>query len=149
MIAFEALIRFVPTNGFMGTNIEPTIFDTNRRRNERHSGAFMRSVVEQSYLPDTSVAHLARNHGINANQIFAWRKLFRDTAFPTTAGSDVALIRVALSDTIVTVPSITPPKPSDGGTVGIIELDVGKVRLTIRGTPDTPVLEAVRARLLR
>ena len=133
----------------MGTNIEPTISDANRRRNQRHSEAFKRSVVEQSYLPGTSVARLARNHDINANQIFAWRKLFRDAALPTTAGSDVALIPVTLSDTIVTVPSVAPSKPSDGGTLGIIEINVGRARLTIRGTPDAPVLEAVLAHLLR
>ena len=133
----------------MGTNIEPTVSDTNRRRNQRHPEAFKRSVVEQSYLPDISVARLAREHGINANQIFAWRKLFRDTALPTTAGSDVALIPVTLSDTIVTAPSVAPSKPSDDGKVGIIALDVGKARLTIRGTPDATVLEAVLARLLR
>ena len=133
----------------MGTNIEPTISDTNRRRNQRHSEEFKRSVVEQSYLPGTSVARLARNHDINANQIFAWRKLFRDAALPTIAGIDVALIPVTLSDPIVTVPSVTPSKPSDGATRGIIEIDVGKTRLTIRGTPDASVLEAVLARLLR
>ena len=68
---------------------------------------------------------------------------------PTTAGTDVALIPVTLWDTIVTVPNVAPPKPSDGGTLGIIELDVGKARLTIRGTPDTSVLGVVLARLLR
>ncbi len=133
----------------MGTNIEPTISDTNRRRNQRHSEAFKRSVVEQSYLPGTSVARLARNHDINANQIFAWRKLFRDAALPTIAGSDVALIPVTLSETIVTAPGAVPSKSSGSGTLGTIELDVGKARLTIRGTPDATVLQAVLTRLLR
>ena len=133
----------------MGTNIEPAVIDTSRRRNQRHPEAFKRSVVEQSYLPDTSVARLAREHGINANQIFAWRKLFRDTELPTTAGSDVALIPVTLSDIIVTSPGVATSKPSDGGKIGTIELDVGKARLTIRGTPDATVLQAVLARLLR
>ena len=133
----------------MGTNIEPAVIDTNRRRNQRHPEAFKRSVVEQSYLPDTSVARLARSHGINANQIFAWRKLFRDAELPTTAGSDVALIPVTLSETIVTVPSAASSKSSDGDTISIMALDVGKARLTIRGTPDATVLEAVLARLLR
>ena len=133
----------------MGTNIEPTVSDTNRRRNQRHPEAFKRSVVEQSYLPGTSVARLARNHDINANQIFAWRKLFRDAELPATVGSDVALIPVTLSDTIVTVPSAAPSKPADDVSLGTIELAVGKARLTIRGTPDATVLEAVLTRLLR
>lgn len=71
----------------MGTNIEPSVVDPNRRRNQRHPEAFKRSVIKQSYLPDTSVARHVRSHGINANLIFAWRKLFRDAALPTTAAA--------------------------------------------------------------
>jgi len=33
----------------------------------------------------TSVAKLAQEHGINANQIFAWRKAYREGALEDTA----------------------------------------------------------------
>ena len=133
----------------MGTNIEPTVSDAKRRRNQRHPIAFKRSVVEQSYLADTSVARLARSHGINANQIFAWGKLFRDAGLPGATGHDVALIPVTLSETIVTAPGAVASRPSDEGIPGTIELDVGKVHLTIRGAPDAIVLQAILTRVLR
>ena len=133
----------------MGTNTESTLPDTNRRRNQRHPEAFKRSVVEQSYLPGSSVARLARSHGINANQIFSWRKRFRDAGLPAAAGIDVALIPVTLSETIAPVSNEVPSKPCDDRSSGTIELDVGRARLMIRGTPDAAVLQAILARLLR
>ncbi len=35
-----------------------------------------RLVVEQTLSPGVSVATVARVHGINANQVFHWRKLY-------------------------------------------------------------------------
>lgn len=32
-------------------------------------------IVEETLVPGASVAQVARSHGINANQVFAWRKL--------------------------------------------------------------------------
>ena len=133
----------------MGTNTESTLPDTNRRRNQRHPDEFKRSVVEQSYLPGTSVARLAHSHDINANQIFAWRKLFRDAELPAAASTDVALIPVTLSQTITAVPGEVRSKPCDDRNTGSIELHVGRARLTIRGTPDASVLQAVLTQMLR
>ena len=44
----------------------------------RHSDEFKLAVVTQSLLPNASVSRIAREHNINANQVFAWRKLFGD-----------------------------------------------------------------------
>lgn len=36
-----------------------------------------RRIVEQTLSSDSSVAMIAREHGVNANQVFYWRKLYR------------------------------------------------------------------------
>lgn len=36
-----------------------------------------RRIVEQTLSSDSSVAMIARQHGVNANQVFYWRKLYR------------------------------------------------------------------------
>jgi transposase len=36
-----------------------------------------RRIVEQTLSSDLSVAMMARQHGVNANQAFYWRKLYR------------------------------------------------------------------------
>ncbi len=43
-----------------------------KRSYRRHSLEFKQSVVEQSYAAGASVARLAQQYQINANQIFAW-----------------------------------------------------------------------------
>ena len=35
-----------------------------------------RRIVEQTFSSSLSVASLARQHGVNANQVFYWRKLY-------------------------------------------------------------------------
>ncbi len=56
----------------MGTNLAERAGRTNRRgmRYRHHPIEFKRALVEQSLLPGVSVSRLAREHGVNANQIF-------------------------------------------------------------------------------
>ena len=37
-----------------------------------------RSIVEESLQPGASVAIIAQSHGVKANQVFHWRKLYRE-----------------------------------------------------------------------
>jgi transposase len=37
-----------------------------------------RRIVEETVKPNASVALVAREHGINANQLLRWRKLYRE-----------------------------------------------------------------------
>jgi transposase len=36
-----------------------------------------RRIVEETLEPNASVAKVARVHGVNANQVFAWRRQYR------------------------------------------------------------------------
>jgi transposase len=55
---------------------------TARGRYKSHSPAFKRAVVEETLLPGASVSRIAREHGVNANQVFLWRKQFREGVLP-------------------------------------------------------------------
>ncbi|WP_310034953.1 transposase [Paraburkholderia graminis] len=46
-----------------------------KRQNRRYPLEWKRSVVEQTFEPGASVARVARDNNINANQVWAWRKL--------------------------------------------------------------------------
>lgn len=131
----------------MGTNTQTSTSHTKGRRNRRHTPEFKRAVVEQSYLPGISVSRLAREHEINANQVFAWRKHYRDAGLARTSTNTTVLLPVtvveSVSDDIATV-----IKPETHAT-GTIELTVGDARLTITGSPGTACLRAVLAQLLR
>ena len=43
---------------------------------QRRSIAEKRRIVEETLLPGASVARVARAQGINANQVFGWRRLY-------------------------------------------------------------------------
>ena len=56
----------------MGTN--------NRRRHRAWPESLKREIVAATLLPGSSVSRVARRYGVNANQVFAWRRRYRDVA---------------------------------------------------------------------
>ena len=44
-------------------------------KRRKRSALERRRIVEETLVPGASVARVARSHGVNANQVFAWRKL--------------------------------------------------------------------------
>src|SRR5512133_678434 len=105
--------------------IEPVIAEAPAKaKRRRHSITEKRQVVEESFDPRTSVARVARAHGINANQVFTWRRLYQRGqlgAGPCTAQS-TELLPVKISDppaAASTRPAVSPaaPPPVPAGTI--------------------------------
>jgi transposase-like protein len=57
----------------------------------RHSVEEKRRVVEETLEPGASVARAARSHGVNANQVFAWRRQYRQGLLEDTNREAVGL----------------------------------------------------------
>ena len=57
-----------------------------------------RRIVEETLAPGSSVSQVARLHGVNANQVFQWRRQYEagDLAVPSTDGPK--LLPVIVSD---------------------------------------------------
>lgn len=49
-----------------------------RRRNKSWPEALKREIVAASFAPGASVSLVARRYDVNTNQLFSWRKLYRD-----------------------------------------------------------------------
>lgn len=48
------------------------------------------AIVQETLQPGMTVSHVARLHGVNANQIFAWRKQYQEGGITAImAGKDV------------------------------------------------------------
>ena len=47
-----------------------------------------RRIVEQTLEPGASVAKVARAHGVNANQVFHWRRQYRQGPLGEAEGRD-------------------------------------------------------------
>ena len=56
----------------MGTN--------KRRRHRAWPEALKREIVAASLVPGASVSRVARRYDVNANQVFAWRRRYREGA---------------------------------------------------------------------
>jgi transposase-like protein len=49
---------------------------TSAVQRQRRSIAEKRRIVEETLVEGASVARIARAHGVNANQVFGWRRLY-------------------------------------------------------------------------
>ncbi len=101
-----------------------------------------RAVVEETLRPGASVAVIARRHGVNANQVFHWRKLYRegrlDGAPPAAQLVPVRIAEVVNDD--------RPPAKLCGG---VIVVEVGRARIRVEGSVDAEALRLILERVGR
>ena len=74
----------------------PVISLSDTKPHRRHSAAFKLGLVEQTLQPGASVARIARDHGVNANQVFGWRKLYREGLIGTPIDALAAMLPVTI-----------------------------------------------------
>lgn len=72
------------------------------------------AIIEEASQPNTSVALVARKHGINANQVFGWMRLHRRGLLESQRrGKPVPLLPVK-----ITTPTLTPTERSTAAPQG-------------------------------
>jgi transposase len=121
-----------------------------RPRRRRYDEAFKRALVEQTLAPGASVARIAREHGINANQLFTWRRQFAPTKRETQVADrqvppPASLVPVA----VVADESAAANAPTPATDDGQIEIRLAGATLRIRGAVDAATLQVVLASLRR
>ncbi len=105
----------------------------------RRSVAEKRRIVEATLAPGTSVAKVAREHGINANLVFGWRRLYQRGLLGGNVPLAAALVPVKLTDNCT-----PPPEPSSSPIPsGFIQLRLPKGQLRIEGSVDAASLRVV------
>jgi transposase len=122
-----------------------------RTKRQYRTAAERRRIVEETLVPGVSVATVARAHGVNANQVFGWRKLYQSGLLgPLATKADASAVRL-LPVTVSSEPEpAAQPVPliahrQDVGDipVGAIELTLSKARIRITGQVDTAVLRVI------
>jgi transposase len=121
----------VSTKLVMGTN-------GTGRRNRSWPEALKREIVAASYAPGSSVSKVARHYDVNANQVFGWRKRYRDdpraSAMPAAARL-IPVVVTAEQDAVATQPS---------SVAETIEIDLaGRYRIRVGSGVDTQTLRRV------
>lgn len=57
-----------------------------------------RRIVEEAMVPGASVAQVARLHGVNANQVFAWRRQYQAGELVAASTTGPKLLPVIVAD---------------------------------------------------
>ena len=114
---------------------------------QRRSIAEKRRIVEETLVEGASVARVARAHGINANQVFGWRRLYRAGRLGERKPA-MKLLPVRVSESLPTpLPergSADFPKPQPG----TIHIELRQAQVRIEGSAD-PALVRVLLECLR
>jgi len=128
---------------------DPSVAESGQGPRRRRSKLERRRIVEETLLPCASVARVARTHGVNANQIFHWRRLYSQGTLDDNPGRDL-LLPVHISDAASSVdpapPQANRPHRAAPGAVHP-KLDRGQLRL--EGSVDPVALRVVQECLVR
>ncbi len=101
-------------------------------------------IVQESLAPGASVARVARAHGVNANQVFAWRRRYQQGLLTPANRGRPGLLAVRIAEA-----GARPREAqSQRALTGMIQVELpkGKLRLTgcVDGEALRVVLEALR-----
>jgi transposase len=99
----------VSTKPVMGTTAP------GRRRNRSWPEALKREIVAASFAPGSSVSIVARQYDVNANQVFSWRKRYREDSGQPSGPQLIPVIVRAEQDAVAEPPAAVLEK---------IEIDV-------------------------
>jgi transposase len=101
------------------TTNEPQAKRQYRSKQER------RQIVEETLEPGASVAIIARQHGVNANQVFQWRKLYRQGRLDEDSAAQLVPVRLAEVVGADHAPAML--------RAGVIVIELGRARIRIEG----------------
>ena len=99
-----------------------------------------RQIVEETFAEGASVAQIARAHGVNANLVFNWRRLYRAGQLCGRGENKLLPVRVATEDMQPCPPSEVSRIPGSAGTICIRLRDV---QVQVEGNADPGLLRLV------
>ena len=107
------------------------------------SVAEKRRIVELTLEPGASVALVARAHGVNANQVFAWRRAFKSGELAEPAAPATALLPITVS-----APCEAEIRERAGeqqqATVGTIHIELpGRALISVESGADPALLRSI------
>ena len=112
-----------------------------KRRHKRWPEALKREIVAATMVPGASVSVVARQYDVNANQVFSWRRRYRDEpATPSSSPSTPGLVPVTITRELEDEGAAAPtPAASEP-----IEIDVaGNYRVRVGSSFDPRALRRV------
>jgi transposase len=123
-------------NDSIGTSIAPVAPKKRWRSLEER-----RQIVEEALVPGVSVSAVARAHGVNANLLFHWRKLYRAGLLAGREQDEVRLLPVRVQrERKCKKARHTKLAAEEDGT---LEVSMAKAQVRIVGKVNSEVLRVV------
>jgi transposase len=104
-----------------------------------------RRIVEETLKPGASVALIARDHDVNTNQVFKWRRMYRKGQLEMPPSN---LLPVKITDE-VSVKVAAAKRSRLVKSSGVIDIDLGHARVRIEGAADPNCVRSVLEGLCR
>ena len=132
----------------MDTTTEPveTSAGTRGVPRQRHSREFKRQMVKLTLEAGASVARIALDHGLNANLLFNWRRLYLLRARPPLKASrplTPPMLPVKVSAGEGEMVAASPNRSPMAGESAVIEIELAGARILVRGDVDVKALRTV------
>lgn len=112
-----------------------------RRGRKRRTVAEKLSIVQLTMEPGASVAEIARAHGVNANQVFKWRRLFAKGQLSEAGSGSTALLPVTITTDLEGPGTAAGEQASSAGAIHI-ELP-GRAMISVESGADPRLLRCV------
>jgi transposase len=106
-------------------------------------------IVEQTLKPGASVARVALVHGVNANQVFSWRRQYRQGLLSQRNAEPVKLLPVHVSEAQASKANRSGSRQVTAAVVGTIQVEFPKGHICVSGSVDGEALRMVLEHLLR
>ena len=100
------------------------------RRRRRWSEAQKRQIVAETHEPGVSVPMVAQRYNLNANQIFRWRRLFRE---PERAGGTGRFVPVVVEAAPGQEPAAAAMSPPSESIVAEGQPATGRMEIVLAG----------------
>lgn len=127
-----------PQRGIVDTSDQTLQVRVAGAKKRRRTIRERREIVEETLLPGASVSRVARRHDVNANQVFYWRKLYREGQLGSSTDRQLVAVKVANDRSVEAV------KEDDFlPRSGTLEIKLSKGTVRIFGTVDVMALRAV------
>jgi|SRR5271170_619773 len=105
-------------------------------------------IVEQTLKPGASVARVALAHGVNANQVFTWRRQYRQGLLSERPADAVKLLSVHVSEAQASK-AHRLRRHISAAVAGTIQVEFPKGHVCVTGSVDGEALRMVLEHLLR
>jgi transposase len=129
--------------GYVDTSEQMTVEAASQvKKRQKRSVEEKRRIVEETLAAGASVARVARRHAVNANQVFYWRKKYREGRLGKGPSSKLLPVTLSLSESACGKPA------SWSSAVGSLEIKLGKGTIRVAGNVDVVVLRTAIESLL-